>query len=189
MDAQRQRQIERLRARAAEVERARRAIDRARSQPLRSGSTRRGQLVRAAEVDAVRAFWAAVRAAYPDGFWQTIGPRYEHLAAGDAAAVELAVVFLEADPWFFRSGYVKADLIRRLQRLTLTPKLIDRLSAVVLAVVDGRDRREFRWYARLARRIDNSQLREALLERHKVTDPGVRRRAGWVLDALGVPIS
>src|SRR5215510_12924186 len=32
----------------------------------------------------------------------------------DAQAVEMAVRFLEADPWFFRSGYIKEELLRSL---------------------------------------------------------------------------
>ncbi len=96
-----------------------------------------------------------------------------------------AIEFLNADPWFFRSGYVKAKLIRMLTRLPLTTEQLDRLRSVVLNVVDRRGGQEFRAYCRLARRVDAPDLRANLQLRLSHSDKGVRRRAGWVLDALG----
>ena len=54
--------------------------------------------------------------------------------------------FLEADPWFYRTGYIKSKLIRYIKRPMLTPEYIKRLQRVVLAVVDKRDDRDFRAY-------------------------------------------
>src|SRR5437868_5972807 len=48
--------------------------------------------------------------AFPGG----LGHELRLLENGDLRAIELAVCFLEADPWFFRSGYIKADLIKQL---------------------------------------------------------------------------
>ena len=59
-----------------------------------------------------------------------------------------------------------------------------RLRRVVLAAVDRPDRREFRRYTRLARKVDAPELRQALEERLGAADPGIRRRARWVLEAL-----
>jgi hypothetical protein len=55
--------------------------------------------------------------------------------------------------------------------------------------VDAGNRREFRWHCRLARRLDNPELRQALLERLATTDPGVRRRAFWMVDRLPLQLS
>jgi hypothetical protein len=41
--------------------------------------------------------------AYPPGFWELVGL----LRYGDPRGLEQAIRFLEADPWFFRSGYTK----------------------------------------------------------------------------------
>jgi len=41
------------------------------------------------------------------------------LAAGDTTAIEPTLEFLETDPWCFRSGYVKANLMRFLSRIWL----------------------------------------------------------------------
>src|SRR5438045_538714 len=98
---------------------------------------------------AVEIFHAAVRAAYPPGFWEDVA----RLRAGDPAGLETAVAFLEQDPWFFGSGYVKADLLRYLKRFDLPPPYDDRLRRVILAAVDRPLRREFRHYCRLARKL------------------------------------
>ncbi len=69
----------------------------------------------AAWLAAIARFRAAVPAAYPPGFWEDVA----RLAKGDPEGLETAIRFLEADPYFDRSGYVTADLIRLVTRLPL----------------------------------------------------------------------
>jgi NAD(P)H-hydrate repair Nnr-like enzyme with NAD(P)H-hydrate dehydratase domain len=93
--------------------------------------------------------------------------------------------FLEADPWCFRSGYVKADLVRAAIRLDLTEAEKDRLRRVVLLVVDDPVlRRELRPYARLAVAVAGPGLVEGLEARSSVESPVIRSNARWILDAL-----
>jgi len=114
------------------------------------------------------------------------------LRAGDLSGVEVLVRFLEADAYCDRSGYEKQDAIDALKRVELEPTVAARLRAVVLAVVDGYDRREFRAYVRLARKVDSPGLREALEARAAIVvlrPGGVSRsvrHASWVLAGLGV---
>lgn len=129
---------------------------------------------------AVSRFRASIDAAYPHEFWDD----YDRLRRNDWSGLESAIRFLEADPFFFRSGYVKARLLRLVKRAPLDKAQTKRLRAVCLAAVDGRDRREFRFYCRLAMRLDDSILRVSLQERLGRPDEGVRRRAGWMRDAL-----
>lgn len=131
---------------------------------------------------ALERFRAAIANAYPPGFWAAL----QRLRNGDPAGLETAVTFLEADPWFHRSGYAKESLIRYLTRLPLSPEHARRLREVVLAAVDGRDRREFRSYCRLARKVDDPAMRAELQQRLKHDDPRVRRHARWVLAACDV---
>jgi len=131
------------------------------------------------ELTAAR-FWEAIEAAYPPGF----GHDAARLHAGDAAGLESTFAFLEADPFFFRTGYLKAALIRDIKRLSLTPPQAQRLQQVVLTVVDARNDREFRAFCRLARKVDAPALREQLTARLTSSDAGIRRRARWVLEAL-----
>jgi hypothetical protein len=128
---------------------------------------------------AAKACHDAVAAAYLPGFWDS----YDGLRACDSAGLEPAVAFLEADPWFFRSGYIKGYLIGYIKRVDLPPEFVPRLRRVVLAAVDGCDHREFRSYCRLARKVDAPELRAALVERLTSADPRTRRHARWVLDA------
>lgn len=113
--------------------------------------------------------------------WDT----FEWLEIGDHTNLRAPVAYLEADPWHHGSGYRKTDVIRILNRQAIPDEYARRLRRVVLAIVDTRDAREFRSYCRLARHIDAPDLRGELEIRLDHADPNVRRRARWVLDALG----
>lgn len=106
------------------------------------------------------------------------------LAKGSPRAIETAIAFLEADPWFFRSGYEKETLIRHLKRTPMRLALSERLGDVVLAAIDGRDRREFRHYCRLACGVWSDHLDEEIARRMTSTDAGVKRRAVWVAEVV-----
>ena len=97
---------------------------------------------------------------------------------------ESIISFLQKDPWTFRSGYAKADLIKLLIKIPLKENQGERLRKVVIDAVDRRDRREFRHYCRLAFKVDSPKLRSQLALRLGSDDPGIRRRAKWVLDYL-----
>lgn len=126
---------------------------------------------------------AALDAAYPENF----AVHARRLGEGDLSGLETAVRFLEADPWFFHSGFVKAELIRSLKRLEIPPAAVERLRRVVLNVVDRCDRREFRHYCRLARKVDSPDLRRDLALRIQSDDPDVARRARWAMHACEQP--
>lgn len=121
--------------------------------------------------------------AYPGGL--TTG--FAALDQGEPHGIELAVEFLESDPWFFRSGYIKADLIRKLKRQVLSESMKCRLREVMLEVVDGRDRREFRDFCALARKIASPDLVDKLNTRLASENRRIKRHARWVLDALHQP--
>jgi hypothetical protein len=125
--------------------------------------------------------YEAIEKAYPHGFWED----YERLRAGDAAFVEAGIRFLEADPWFFRSGYIKENLTRWLKRLPLTPDQEERLRGAVLNIVDHPDgRREVRYYGRLAARVANPALVSALEERASSGNPATVSCARLILATI-----
>jgi len=129
---------------------------------------------------AAREFREARAMMYPDAFWADV----RRLAAGEHEAVEPALVFLETDPWCFRSGYVKEELMRLLVRHELTAGERERLEGVLLRAVDVGDRREFRRSCRLAAHNKTPRLRQELGRRLLVEDPGVSRRALLMLTTL-----
>ena len=107
----------------------------------------------------------------------------QRLRDGHPVEMETLVAFLERDPWTFGTGYAKAEIIQELKRREIPPEMRERLRGVVLSAVDGRDRREFRYYCKLARALDTPDLRDALRARLSHPDPGARRRAAWALYA------
>jgi hypothetical protein len=116
--------------------------------------------------------------------WRDGNPQYCRLTAEDEIGVEAAVRFLESDPWFQGSGYLKEHFLEELSRLEILARYQGRLRRVVLAAVDREQRREFRRYSRLAPRVSDPEFRTELTTRLKDRNPWVRRHAQWVLAAL-----
>jgi hypothetical protein len=159
---------------------------------------RRGEAARLAHETVNRAFREHVRECDPDryaallkDFWTKTAaalpssdPAFRPgLANRHARFIETAIDFLVADPWFFRSGYEKQKIIQHLKRSRLTDRQRTRLARVVLAVIDSRDRVEFRHYGRLACGIWSDFLDEQIAARMQSRDAGIRRRATWVAEA------
>lgn len=120
------------------------------------------------------------RLAFPGGLEQELSL----LKSGETQAVEMAVRYLEADPWFFRSGYIKEELLKRLRRVTLTDDQRERLRAVILARINKGSGREFRDYCGLAKHLMNdafaAEVRQAMMSQ----DANISRRASWVMSSL-----
>jgi len=72
--------------------------------------------------------------AFPGG----LSGAYERIAAGEPQAIEAAICFLECRPYFFRSGYMFKDLLRKTKRLPLQGDQKTRLEAVLKAYEEYR---------------------------------------------------
>lgn len=132
---------------------------------------------------AAEQLWtAAMKAAYPPGFWEDV----RNLKAGDAAGLESAICFLEADPYFLGTGYNKVSLTRYIKPHMLTPSDKARLQTVVLSRVERRQGSDLSAFIRLAKKVDDASLRKHLTRRMESSDPDVKRRARWVLEALAL---
>lgn len=103
------------------------------------------------------------------------------------SSTEEAIAYLERDPWEFRSGYVKATLLRRLKHVELASAEIARLERVLLHYVDVGLRWDFREACTLARRLQTPSLSSALRARLSADDVGVRVRALAMLLRLPRP--
>ncbi|TDR93943.1 hypothetical protein [Enterovirga rhinocerotis] len=169
--------------RARAVEQARNAVNSAFQAMKAAGAARNDPTAVEALAwrAAARQFHVCIERAYPPLFWDCVGA----VRRGERSGLDEVIGFLEADPWFFRSGYVKADILVSLKRVALERGHERRLRAVLLAVVDGRDRREFRSYCHLAPRLATPEFRRELAGRAASPDRAVARRGAWMLAALG----
>jgi hypothetical protein len=117
--------------------------------------------------------------AFPGGLTRN----YELFKAGDPNALEEVVRFLEADPLFFRSGYLKEGMIQELKKLTLTAEIRRRLQAVVIAKIQSDPTREFRRYCQLAARLYEPVFEKEIKDlRTSTKNSGLQKR--WVLNYL-----
>ena len=101
----------------------------------------------------------------------------ERLLRGEPEAVDEALAFLERDPYFFRSGYARERIARRLAHVDLTATQRSRARVVVLSTVDGHRHCPHPGVGRLARAVANNALRRELRERLHHSDAAVARRA------------
>lgn len=89
----------------------------------------------------------------------------ERVRSGDHSALEAAVQFLLADPYHFRSGYLKERLWRWLAHLPLNASTIGRLERAALAYLDRRICREFWAMCKAMARIGRTQFWSQVTER------------------------
>jgi hypothetical protein len=132
-------------------------------------------------LSAIEQFQAAYARVYPDVLRQ--------VDQGAKRASEIDTVdmldFLEADPIFDRSGYMKEKLLTELKRRKLDQHEVKRFQAIIFSVVKMNDhRREFLRYCRAAANVDDQPFRAELSALERLADPHVSRRANWVLGAL-----
>ena len=87
------------------------------------------------------------------------------LSAGDADAKESAIKYLEFDPYYYRSGYIKSKLLVRLKHIKLTASEIKRLQKVVCnAILSPFPKSEFKYYAGLLKNIGTPEFHLQLEE-------------------------
>ena len=106
------------------------------------------------------------------------------LKALDAETVDTAIEFLDVDPRFFRSGYIKETILRRLKKAKLSEWQRQRLSGLVIRSLQGGGRREFRAYARLAGVLRTATIMQAAQKETSSRNPEFRRRAEYVLHVV-----
>ena len=75
--------------------------------------------------------------AFPGGYDGAL----DRLLAGDVLAMEASICFLELRPFFFRSGYIFKDLLRKARKAPLTKDQRKRLEVVECAVLQWRNRK------------------------------------------------
>jgi hypothetical protein len=102
----------------------------------------------------------------------------------DADAVQSAIRFLDVDPLFFRSGYIKQEILRRLKKAPLTPAMRSDLERPIVRSLEQSGSREFMAYARLAGIVSSQDGIQALKLKMDHPNPEIRRRARHVLHVI-----
>ena len=110
--------------------------------------------------------------------------RLKEVETTDGEWRENAVVFLEVDPVYFRSGYDKAQLLRHLKRAELNGDHKRRLRKVALTAVEKARSVEFRQYCQLAVRLASKDLAAGLAKLAGSPDKLIGRRAAWMLEYI-----
>ena len=78
--------------------------------------------------------------AFPGGY-RYQGNVWERILAGDLQTMESAICFLEVRPYFFRSGYMFKDLLRKCRRAPLSRNQAERLRAIEKRLLEWRERK------------------------------------------------
>ena len=90
------------------------------------------------------------------------------IVAGDRNALEGALTFLEADAYFYRSGYLKEKVLHSLKNAPWERNDETRLQTIILRAIAGRYKREIKFYTRLIPRLrdDNFERQLRLTANH-----------------------
>jgi hypothetical protein len=110
----------------------------------------------------------------------------QKIKRSDPMAVEAAIVYLEVDPWCFRSGYFKERILRELSRAHLDEPDKRRIRVVLVnSLLKGRrPRTEFSAMRRLARHVRSREFEEALDQLRSEVDPWQRSAVASLLEAV-----
>jgi hypothetical protein len=84
--------------------------------------------------------------AYPGG-----DARWYALMGGDSSEINVAINYLEADPWHFRSGYQKEAIWHHLKKSPLDSRQLKHLEQIALGYLPRRAYRHFWYMARFVR--------------------------------------
>jgi len=114
-----------------------------------------------------------------DTFWKD--DALQRLEAGDSELLEVAIAFVEVDPYYFRSGYLKKRLFRRLRRLTLPSEEKKKILQGVLYALRSHRGDGWKDFCTLAAAFSGPDFAHSVLRFVVDSDPHVARRAKLLL--------
>jgi hypothetical protein len=113
--------------------------------------------------------------------WHDIDLAIDGLRQSEVNAIERCLQFLEEDPNFHRSGYVKESIWRRFINAEVPPRQLRRLEDVGLGYLDRRMTREFWYMARTMAERASYAFWEAVKRETLSADRATKRRATALL--------
>jgi len=112
----------------------------------------------------------------------------QQLKLGNPDAINMAIAFLQADPFFFRSGYLKEQLLRLLKKAPLSQEHKTALKELLLyeiTRVPAKRLREYTDYCKLANAIQDNHFRKKVAAILNSSDNSVHReKARIMLDMM-----
>lgn len=69
------------------------------------------------------------------------GDVLKRILVGDPQTMETAICFLEVRPYFFRSGYMFKDILRKCRRAPLSAEQAERLQAIEKRLLEWREQK------------------------------------------------
>ena len=90
--------------------------------------------------------------------------------SGDREAINELITYLEVDPYYFRSGYLKGRLVRVIKNAPRTEEDNRRLRGIIWNRAGEETRQEFREYCRLAILISTPSFRADVARKAKPID-------------------
>ncbi|EDY16072.1 hypothetical protein CfE428DRAFT_6397 [Chthoniobacter flavus Ellin428] len=99
------------------------------------------------------------------------------IRAGDSEYVDLAISYLEADPYFDGTGYVKSYLVRYLKLVPFSAAQHERLRALILRVIETYGPFGGKHVCRLAASVQSPEFLSQVQVRFDSQDHDTRRRA------------
>ena len=109
----------------------------------------------------------------------------ELLKQQDDTTINHAIEYLGADPYFHRSGYIKAKIAHLLKQADLSQEQVQQLQPILLSSIQQTNRREFQDYCRLAAKVANTPFLgqvQAIIDHSD--DERVVARARLMADAI-----
>ena len=86
----------------------------------------------------------------------------------DSSAIDTAITYLKANPYCFRSGFIKASLAQLLKQCPLSKTQIKEIQDILIEAVQREKHREFRDYCKLAAKVFDDQFQQRLEEIKKI---------------------
>lgn len=107
-----------------------------------------------------------------------------NIRSGNRESIDDALLFLEVDPWYFRSGYLKETLIDSLKNAPLTDDDKSRIRNIIISIASGRNRREFRRFCKLAIKVTSDDFEQMLDQLARIHDSESSGKFSYLLQYL-----
>jgi len=108
----------------------------------------------------------------------------DKIRLGNREAINELILFLEVDPFYFRSGYLKERLLRLIKNAPRTKSDNRRLRGVIWNRASGPNRREFRSYCQLAKRITTQDFRHQVFTASRTKHASAKGKFSFLLNYL-----